>query len=98
MGAISFVLAILGMGATCAHYMINTAAQETLKYGLGIASAVLYVAAIILSVQAMKKQKAEGGIKPSMKNLALMGHAAASVSLVLGGIICALAFVKFPIA
>lgn len=98
MGTLSFVLALLGIGASCAHYMFDMASQQVLKYGSGIAAAVLYVLALILSVKEMKKQKTDGGIKPSMKNMALMGHSAAGVALVFGGIICALAFIKNPIA
>lgn len=95
---LSFILAILGMAASCVHYMIDVVSQQALKFGLGIAAAVLFILALILSVKEMKKQKQNGGISASMKNFALMGHAAAGASLVLGGIICCLAFVKYPMA
>ncbi len=98
MGTFSFVLSILGMAGACVHYMIDMTAQRTLKFVLGIVTLILVILALVFSLGDMKKQKANGGIKPSMKNMALMGHAAAGVTLVLGGIICALAFAKYPMA
>ncbi len=98
MGAFSFVVSILGIASACVHYMLDITGQKTLKFVLGIVTLVLVVLALVISLVDMKKQKANGGINPSMKNFALMGHATAGVTLVLGGIICALAFVKFPMA
>ncbi len=97
MGILSLILSLTGAVLTVIHYMVNVYTQFGTKMILGVIITSVFILAIIISAMDLKKQKQNGEIKASFKNFALVGFAIATVLLVVGGVICGLAWVKYPI-
>lgn len=84
MGIASLVLALAGIAVTMLHYVDHSVV-------FGVVAIVLLLSASALGIFGMKRQRKNGGLRASMANPALMGHASAAVTFVVCGIMCIIA-------